>query len=622
MMRRAWGRACLAGLLLLVCGCGGSDRSGSDRSAGDDLAALGAKGRAAGYSLLLITLDTTRADHLGVYGYAQARTPAIDGLAQPGLRFTQTIAPAPLTLPSHSSIMTGKRVPDHGVRNNAMYRLKDDGNVTLAEVLRDAGYQTGAFVSAYVLNSRFGIDQGFGVYDDSFPHDPMLEEVGRFDERRAYQVTDAALAWFDGQVAAHRDKPFFAWVHYFDPHFPYFVADEFKEQFGDEPYDAEIAFVDEHLGRLLTRLKEDGLLEKTLIVLTADHGESLGEHGEPTHSRHLYDSTMRVPLILHCPELFPDSRVIKDREVSLCDIYPTVLDLLGVAHETHEGSRNFLTSPADPDRAIYIETLAPLQNDGTVSLHGLRRLADKYILAPTPEYYNLQTDPKELYNLAPTDPEAAVLAKRLHDLMTAWPTVKGAEEVKVSKEDAERLAALGYVGAATRPAGAEVVDPKALIQSLETCSRVLQLSSDGKYKEAVTEIEKWLRKNPRDANAWEAAATVHHRGGNLDQAIGALGQAALHYPTAPRWVKLAQYHLEAGHLELAEQAVDTAEQIDPKDPGVYLAKGQILCAYKRYENAIPQFERALALDPNAGDGLAKRLLEETRKRVGSATASP
>ncbi len=398
------------------------------------------------WNLLFLTFDTTRADHLGCYGYATAQTPTIDALAAKGAIFDHAIAPVSATLPSHSTMMTGLEVPNHGVRTNGHFNLRED-KITLAEVLRERGYATAAFVATYVLNHRFGISQGFDTYDDErLRGEPGSEE--RSLPRRADYQTDMAIKWMTRHLNSHSQQPFFMWVHYFDPHLPHDAPGEYGERFADHPYDGEIAYADFHLRRLLDFLEANQLLDSTLIVLTADHGEGLYEHLEKDHSRLIYDTTVHVPLIINCPQLHDDPCRIDDITVGLIDIMPTVLSLLGLDAGLTLDGFDLLTAKVDPHRVIYIETIAGLLYHGWASLHGVRSITKKFIKAPLPEYYDLGADPGELRNLLETNEHVAdELAAKLEEIMSAWPPVDEIARTteRLEKRVAKNLAALGYV---------------------------------------------------------------------------------------------------------------------------------------------------------------------------------
>src|SRR5437867_1078941 len=273
-------------------------------------------------NLVVVTLDTTRADRLGCYGFRGIETPNIDGLARDGVLFEHATATVPLTFPSHSSIFTGLIPPHHGVRDNGGYFL-DDAKVTLAERLHDAGYATGAFIGAWVLESKWGLAQGFDEYSDRFDLSKYKVVSLGTVQKPGDEVMDSALAWLEKTKA----KKFFAWVHLYDPHTPYEPPEPFASRYRGQPYLGEIAYTDKVVGRLLDWLGGSGLLGRTLLVVTGDHGESIGDHGESTHAYFIYDSTTHVPLIVRTPWGLRGRRAL---QASSVDIVPTVLDLLGL----------------------------------------------------------------------------------------------------------------------------------------------------------------------------------------------------------------------------------------------------------------------------------------------------
>ena len=435
-------------------------------------------GRAAGYNLLIITIDTVRADRLGCYGYVRAETPNIDRLTDHGVQFLQAIAPAPLTLPSHSTVMTGLDVPSHGARDNGSFHLADDKR-TLAEVLAEHGYATAAFVGAYVLDARYGLDQGFDTYDDEVNPTGAAGAIGTFQRAprgcrhgrgdrvvRRTRRGDTAAAVLRVGALLRRPRAVRAPVR--------------VREASRTPYDGEIAFVDAQIGRLLTHCAR-GARRPTLVILASDHGEGLGEHGEETHSRLIYDSTMHVPLILSCPSLFERRVTVHDRVVSLADIFPTALDLLGIAWDPPIDGVNLLTTPADAERAIYIETMAPLVNNGWASLHGLRRLDDKYILAPRPEYYDLVRDPGEHPTFMATPLPSPAARRALDERLGKWdrPERALAQAAPLDPEQLRRLAALGYVQAENVGPNVGQLDPKDMLPLWQDMMRAQSRATTG-----------------------------------------------------------------------------------------------------------------------------------------------
>lgn len=455
-------------LLAMLCGTLGCSR---DRSA-DEVALPGpipqpwfqTQDGSGPWNLLLITLDTTRSDRLGCYGCRQPLTPHLDRLAERGILFEQAITPVPVTLPAHCTIMTGLDPHEHGVRTNGTFVL-DSTQITLAEVLSERGYMTGATLAALPVQAQFGISQGFATYEDD------LSPKGRMEEwemvtRRGNEVTRLALAW----IEMHREQPFFHWAHYFDPHAPYDPPEPYKSKF-DNPYDGEVAFMDAQVGALISGIEELGLLENTWILCVGDHGESLGEHGEASHSMTLHGATQCVPCVLYPPAKWGGiaSEKIRGRRirdvVALRDLAPTLLNALGFEMQSLPASGSSLlpmiAGACEGPGAVYMETLAPFLKYSWSELRGVRATGWSYIRAPEPELYDLVSDPRERRNVCSKYPE---IAERL----SAWLNLfleAGSEALVTQTLDPETMAqlrSLGYVaGPAPRTPSANEKDPKA-----------------------------------------------------------------------------------------------------------------------------------------------------------------
>jgi len=383
--------------------------------------------------LVIVTLDTTRADRLPAYGFGSVATPEIDGLAARGAVFDEAISVAPLTLPAHTSLFTGLYPPHHGVRDNTD-RALDPAHATLANLLHDRGFHTAAFVGAIVLGADRGLARGFDVYDDG--HAPGLPPPRR---RTGREVVDRARAWIDGLD----EKPFFLWVHLYDVHAPQELPLEFRSTYGDQ-YEGGIAYVDDQIGRLLDALGRRHRLANTVIVVAGDHGESLGEHGEKEHGIFLYESTLRVPLVLCAPSVAA-RRV--ERVTSLVDIFPTVLRLLGIAEPAPGDGVSLvpaLTGGRLPERAIYAESLYAA-HFGWGPLRMVRDGRFKFIDAPTPELYDLARDPNERQNVA-VEHLATEAALRGELLRMTQRVPQDRDAFRLPLERLQALEALGYVG--------------------------------------------------------------------------------------------------------------------------------------------------------------------------------
>ncbi len=569
-----------------------------------------ARGALADWNVVVVTLDTVRADHLGCYGHTDALTPTIDGLARRGLRFEHAIAPTPMTLPSHSSLFTGLDPPGHGVRNNGTYSLAEE-QLTLAEILHGAGYRTAAFVGAYVLDARYGLAQGFEHYDDDCNPDGVVYRGTGFNERSADQVTRSAMRWLKQQRGNER---FFAWVHYFDAHHPYAPPPAYA--MSATPYDGEIAFVDAQLARLLGAIGPERL-ERTLIIVTADHGEGLGDHGEAAHSYLIYDATVRVPLIMVAPGVLPPT-VVGDRIAGLIDVRPSVLHALGIASPTPTHGINLWTAPADAGRAVYIETMASLLNNGWAPLFGLRRLHDKYIQAPRREYYDLGADPGELHNLIGQAVGANELSTALAARLAGWPTPAAVSAVAepLDAEAIERLAALGYV---STPSSGHIGqrDPKDMIRVWDQVMRAEDLSSSGRHAEAVHTIESALAADGDNGRAWYTATLIHRRMKQFDKAEECVRRALALSPRVEGWVNLAQFMLmrNASDTDI-EDALTRAAALDADNGGIYITRGDRLATAGDFSAALVQFEEALKRDPVKYGPVARQKISAARSALG------
>lgn len=392
------------------------------------------------HNCLLITIDTLRADRLSCYGSPFLKTPNVDGLAGRGAVFSRAFANTSTTLPSHANILLGTTPNHHGVHENLNFIVSQE-LLTLAEHLKNNGYSTGAFVGAYPLDARFGLSQGFDVYDDKYGrvHSVNLSSL----ERRAEAVIEAALEWLQG-----RPSPWFLWIHCWDPHSPYDPPEPFRTRYADRPYEGEVAYVDRTLGELFDYLKEAGLFDSTVLVFTGDHGESLGQHGEETHGFFAYNSSLWVPLIISAPGCAP-ARV--DDYVSHIDIFPTVCEALGIEKPPFlQGTSLFpaLRGKKVPERPIYFESLYPYYSRGWAPLKGFILKKKKFIESPLPELYDLGKDFSELNNLV-SKKEAARLTARLNEIIRdLTPSRKVGAAQTADRETREKLASLGYVSSA------------------------------------------------------------------------------------------------------------------------------------------------------------------------------
>jgi arylsulfatase A-like enzyme len=513
--------------------------------------------------IVLVTLDTVRADSIGSYGAARAHTPNFDTVATEGVRFEAAISPTPLTLPSHASLMTALDPPAHGVRHNGIHRLS--GEIpTLAERLRAAGYATAAIVGALVLDARFGLDRGFDAYDDAMSG-RLSGHVG-YAERTADGVADAALAWLD-------DAPerFFLWLHFYDAHAGYDPPPGFASAFASRPYQGEIAFVDSQLGRVLEDLRRRWPDGGTLLIVTADHGESLGEHGEATHSYSVYDATQRIPLLMSGPGL-PRGRVVA-QTVRLVDVAPTVIGLAGAEPLPEVEGRDLrplIAGDEEDERVAYVETQATRLDYDWSPLLGVRTAKFKYIRAPRPELYDLEDDPDELRNVAGRIPDEVSRLDRLLANRLASGSVSREDNrpsLGLSEADRERLRSLGYVvpeidgSKRSDPHATVGPDPKDEIGLL----RVLQ--------DAQSEV---------DAGRLRAALALLENSANGGIAVRA---------------RRAAIAVATGDFAAAERDARVVIASQSDRPDVLLILGRALAGQGRLEEARTAIEASLLLDP-------------------------
>jgi len=571
---------------------------------GEPLGRLPAGVRVDGLNLLLVTLDTTRADRIHAYGFQGVETPNLDRLAVEGVRFEQAIAPAPLTLPAHSSIFTGKFPPAHGVRDNGGFFL-DDRETTLAERLRDRGFTTGGFVGAYVLDRKWGVAQGFQTYFDDFDLTKYQSlSLGSVD-RPGNEVADHAIDWL-GKLASKR---FFAWVHFYDAHSPYEPPEPFKSRYEGRPYIGEIAFVDSQVGRLLAFLDERNLARNTIVVVMGDHGESLGEHGEGTHGFFVYQATMHVPLLIRAPYDGMAGRLVKDTVRSV-DILPTMLELLGIgaAGESFEGTSiaPLMTGARQElGLAAYSEAVYPRYHFGWSDLRALTSGRYKYVAAPRPELYDLQQDPRESHNIYS---ERQALGDRMQQELAAMERsmTAGASSapraVEVDPDARARLAALGYVGtfvtaASTDRAG--LADPKDKIQLFNLMTQARELSRhDRESDDGLHALQRVVAEDPKVIDAWFMLGNEYYRRREYTRAIAQYTRALELKPDYDLVViNMANAYRAMGKDEEAMLGYRRFMELDPKNAQIRYEAAQILIDSGKLEAAGEELSRALALEP-------------------------
>ena len=548
--------------------------------------------------VLLVTIDTLRADYLSCYDKTKIETPHIDRLADRGLLFLKAFANNVITLPSHINILTGTYPFFHGVRDNAGFRLGEE-SLLISEILKKRGYRTAAFIGAFPLDERFGLNQGFDLYDDFYGNTAHLHDLF-FVERPAEEVIDAACRWIKDQS----ENPWFCWIHLFDPHIPYSPPLAFKKRYPSDFYGGEVAYVDQELGKLFQFLDKRQKNDYPLTVITSDHGESLGEHGELTHGVFAYNSTLHIPLIIYQPQLFPKSKVIKEM-VRHIDIVPTILDVLGIKIPEVIQGRSLLTLVKNPsrwkDKDCYFENLSPNLNRNWAPLYGLIRRNYKFISLPNPELYDLEKDFSEENNLAATEKSISKELKISLDNLLETNQQHLSARKSVDRETREKLYALGYI------AGAEALpkkknfsaedDPKNLIgldRKMQEGSMAFHM---GDVQSAVKIFKEILEEKPDYCVIYDALSFIYREGGQLEKAIKLLEKAIdLKLDNPSLMGRLAIYYQEAGRLKKAKIILESLAKSFPNDVEILNYLGVTYWKLENFDEAIKIFRRAIALD--------------------------
>jgi arylsulfatase A-like enzyme/Tfp pilus assembly protein PilF len=561
--------------------------------------------------VVLLTIDTLRADHLRCYGYDRIETPNLDAFAASADRFAFAYTPVPITLPAHTAIMTGIYPMATGMHDFSGNKLPPDAT-TLAKVLHESGYETAAFVSAAVLDSRFGLNVGFDTYYDHFDVSQLDESSLDLIERRGDQTMDLALAWLGDHSAvnaAGARRPLFLWVHLYDPHYPYAPPEPYATRYHDSLYDGEIAFADAQAGRLFICLKKQGLWEKALVVVAADHGEGLGEHAEKNHGFFIYNSTLHVPLIARIPGISP--RVVKT-EASLIDVMPTVLDAMKLPIPAGVQGRSLLAgmegrdSPSSgPRRELYAETYLPLLHFRWSNLRAIQEQGLKYIDAPRPELYDMRADPDELRNLAGQRPAVAseLRTKLLSLIERDTPGgSSGTQQVLTDPVLLARLRSLGYVATGSTyadPQGKPLPDPKDRIQVYELFSEAMSDGQNGRYQESLQKLEDAEKTERRSLPINYLMALDYYRLKDFPHAAESFKSAV---ELDPKFA-LATYYLgltqsQMGDSEAAARSLRHALELDPTNFSAAFDLGALLLKANRVDDAVSEFQKAVEINPD------------------------
>jgi len=624
-------------------------------------------------NVVLITIDTVRADHVGCYGYQLIETPNLDALAGGGVRFANAYTPVPITLPAHSVILTGTYPMRTGMHDFSGNRL-NSSQPTLATLLREKGYATGAVMGSAVLDSRFGLNRGFDFYYDHFDFSRLDEKNIDAMIRPGNEVIDRALGWLEGI----RRKPFLLWVHLYDAHHPYNPPSPYREKYRTHLYDGGIAFVDAQVGRLVASLKAKGIYDRTLIVVAGDHGEGLGEHGEKTHGFFIYDTTLHVPLIFKLPANPGKQKPVVSESANLADLLPTILDVLGAAKPQELQGRSLVEAmkgkatgaPAEN----YAETYLPRIHFNWSELRGVRFRQYHFIDAPRPELYDLTADPHELKNLYAVQRAVSnQMRKRLGQLIAQYTPAAGqktSESTGLDPTLMERLKSLGYVAVAG--GGDEVLsdrrlaDPKDRVQVYELVADALADSQRGHYAESIQKLQQAEKTEKDSLPVHYLLALNYYRQDDFSTAIGEFQivlKLSPSYSLASYYLGLSYIHIEAwdqaiaafqrtlvldstnfsaaynlgaaylklGKLDDAETAFRQAVRINPMYAPAHEALGELLVYQGKLDDAISALRTALGIEPGytkARQALIKALQangqdreaeEEMRKGAGGSS---
>ncbi|UCE43083.1 MAG: sulfatase-like hydrolase/transferase [Candidatus Aminicenantes bacterium] len=555
--------------------------------------------KAEGMNLLVITLDTMRADRIGAYGYAKAKTPHLDGLTENGIMFANCYSPVPLTLPAHCSLFTGLYPLGHRVRDNGTFFLSD-AEFTLAEMMESKGYDTYAVVASFVLMAKFGLNQGFSIYDDSLDANELLRNF--YSEITADVVYVKFANWFRNR----EEKSFFAWVHFYDPHAPYEPPEGYRKgrQGLSDLYDGEVEYTDVYVGKIIQDLENEKILEDTLIVIVGDHGEAFGEHQEYGHSVFCYEENLKVPLIFFNLHLFPEGSVVEDR-VSLIDIMPSLLEMFGMDSPPAIQGKSFTKMLAGKEekkaRPLYIESMYGKETLGWAPLAGIIDGPYKYISLPEPELYDLEKDDQEKNNLYPIKKDTArALDEKLKTFKLEYSSSGGSVRRKLTLEDRRRLESLGYISSFS-PSAIKTIDPKKGILLLNKFNDANNLIERGRLDLAEAELRNVAAQNPeiKFLPYYELMAKIFEIRTDPQAVIETWKEAVEVFPANDRFkLSLAFKLLQVGQMEEAEALGLEITRIDDKSSRGLILLGRVEEKRGDHRKALMYFEKALDKEPN------------------------
>ena len=557
-------------------------------------------------NVVVITIDTLRADHLGCYGDKQVKTPNIDALAQEGVRFERAYTPVPVTLPAHTALFTGTYPLRSGMHDFADNKLNPT-QPTLASVLKENGYATGAVIGSAVLDSRFGLNHGFDFYYDHFDFSRLQESNLDEMERSGDLVTDQALDWLDQNY----HKKFFLWMHLYDPHYPYRPPSPYREQYKDRPYDGEIAFADSQVGRLIRELKQKGVYQNTVIVLTGDHGESLGEHGEKTHGFFIYNATLHIPVIIRLPTA-PSARPVSEL-VSLPDLMPTVLAYLKVDVPSEVQGRNLLplmnAKNKDEARTLYAETFLPRLHFNWSELRGAETENYHFIDAPQPELYDLSKDPGETTNLyTQKKAVAGEMRAKLTALIQQYSAGQElAQKTGLDPALMERLKSLGYAGfsGGSTPTVTDrnLPDPKDRVQVYELISDAIADSQHGDYAASTGKLNAALKTEPDSVPLHYLLGLNYYRTREFARSVEQLQRVLQLSPDYSLAVfQLGLAYARVGDLDHAVQTLKHALELDSTNFSAAYNLGAAYLQKKMVPEATAAFRQSVTAYPDYAPG--------------------
>jgi len=559
-------------------------------------------------NLLLVTIDTLRPDHLRCYGYHEIETPNIDSLAAAGIRFEQAYTPIPITLPSHTVMLTGTYPMMSGMHDFSGNNLNPE-QATLATVLRARGYDTGAVIAAAVLDRRFGLNHGFDFYYDHFNFSRLAEANLDFMERPANDVIDQAVKW----LGKPRKRPFFLWVHLYDPHHPYHPPAPFNQTYKANLYDGEIAFTDAQLGRLLGYLKQHGTYDRTVIAVSGDHGEGLGEHGEKTHGFFIYNSTLHVPLIIKPSVSVKFTNRLVKKDVSLVDLMPTLLGILSAPVPPKVQGKNLagmVLRGADMEPSpLYSETYLPRIHFNWSELRGLSAGNYHFIDAPKPELFDRSKDPGETHNLyADKDAVGSEMRSQLTGTVRRFTTEhEMAQKSTLDPQLADRLRSLGYTaftsGEDSPVSDRALPDPKDRIHVYETVTEAIDDSQHGRFQESIEKLKSTLSTEQNSVPIHYLLGLNYYRTKEFASSVSEFKKAL---ELSPNYM-LAIFNLGLANAALGDDAeaikyLKRTLELDPTNFGAAFDLGATFLHQNMLEDSTAAFRQSVTINPDFAPG--------------------